>query len=140
MPHHGPSPIGSRGRPTGLGELALLRPTRRQRAAGAVNASRDERAVVLVLVNQDDDGGFGAMQTEQRWDLAWAGRRKATAREEPGAGDDTGGRGRGPAGGIRQERSRAAEARRIWWFSTRFPAAVLHWAPMANLRRVREGR
>ena len=38
LPHHGPSLTGSRGRPTGLGDLALLRPTRRQRAAGEVNA------------------------------------------------------------------------------------------------------
>ena len=32
-------------------------------------------------------GNMGAMLMERRWDLAWAGRRKATAREEPGAGE-----------------------------------------------------
>ena len=58
---HGLRPVWKQRRSAGLGDLALLRRTRRQRAAGAVNASRDERAVVLVLVNQDDGGGLGVM-------------------------------------------------------------------------------
>ena len=69
-------------------------------------------------------GRLRSTEAEQRLKRSWrssvSNERKQGQRlaMQVVSGEGTGGRGWGPAGGIRQEWSREAEASRIWWFST----------------------